>query len=108
MFSNCTNSPECREGLRGRGVGRAGRMQVWSFHHIPEVLALRRVRWTGRLGTPWARTQAEGLAITQPCLTVQMCSVYALRPCFRFMLFLPPESRGQIQWGLGVKGKLCA
>lgn len=34
-------------------------------------------------------------------LAVQMCSVYALRPCFRIMLFLPPGSRGQIQWGLG-------
>lgn len=78
MFSNCTSSPECWEGLRGRGVGRAGRMQVWSFHHIPEVLAPRRVRWTGRMVTPWVHTQAEGLAITQPCLSLSRCALFML------------------------------
>lgn len=77
MFSNCPTGPECREDLRGKEVGRVGRMQMWSFHHIPEVLAPRRVRWTGRLGIQWAHTRAKGLAMTQPCLAVQMCSVYA-------------------------------
>lgn len=38
VFSNCSRGSECWEGLRGREVDRAGRMQAWSFHHIPEVL----------------------------------------------------------------------
>lgn len=51
-------------------MDRAGRMQVWSFQHIPEVLAPRRVRWTGRVGIQWTHTQTKELATTQTCLVV--------------------------------------
>lgn len=45
------------------------------------------------------KVRPRGLVMAQTYLAVRMCSVCALRPCFRAVLFLPLGSRGQIQWG---------